>query len=134
MIEDIDVAMGEAHEIEQPPQESSREVEDQNAQENVKKDVCIAPKIELEGKQVGFCAEAYLLAFEFDLGRYADILLNVFLGILIFYFPGGFLWRLFYFMCFSHCYIYVFDHWKVINCIPSLKIVSMTVDWYAQVV
>jgi hypothetical protein len=82
----------------------------------------------------GVCAEAYLLAFEFDLGRYADILLNVFLGILIFYFPGGFLWRLFFFMSFSHCYIYVFDHWKVLNVIPSLKIVSNTVDWYAQVV
>merc|ERR1719387_1662019 len=27
----------------------------------------------------GECAEAYIAAFEFDLGRYADILLNVFL-------------------------------------------------------
>ena len=41
----------------------------------------------------GLSAEAYLAAFEFDLGRYADILLNVFLGILIFYFPGGHLGR-----------------------------------------
>merc|ERR1719487_3086191 len=37
-------------------------------------------------------AEAYIAAFDFDLGRYADILLNVFLGILIFYFPGGYTW------------------------------------------
>jgi hypothetical protein len=81
----------------------------------------------------GTCAEAYLMAFEFDLGRYADILLNVFLGILIFYFPGGYIWTLFYFMCFSHCFIYSFDHWRVLNVIPSTKIVSMSVDWWAQV-
>jgi hypothetical protein len=81
----------------------------------------------------GTCAEAYMMAFEFDLGRYADILLNVFLGILIFYFPGGYIWTLFYFMCFSHCFIYCFDHWRVINVIPAVKIVSCTVDWWAQV-
>ena len=34
-------------------------------------------------------------AFKFDLGRYADILLNVFLVILIFYFPGGYIGTLF---------------------------------------
>jgi hypothetical protein len=81
----------------------------------------------------GMTAEAYLMAFEFDLGRYADILLNVFLGILIFYFPGGYIWGLFYAMCFSHCFIYSFDHWRVLNVIPSLKIVSYNVDWWAQV-
>merc|ERR1719313_510942 len=81
----------------------------------------------------GVTAEQYLFAFEFDLGRYADILLNVFLGILIFYFPGGYIWTLFYAMCFSHCFIYCFDHWRVIKVIPYIKIVSMSVDWWAQV-
>jgi len=81
----------------------------------------------------GTCAEAYLMAFEFDLGRYADILLNVFLGILIFYFPGGYIWSLFFAMCFSHCFIYCFDHWRVLNVIPFIKIVSVQVDWWAQV-
>merc|ERR1719387_2108250 len=80
----------------------------------------------------GTCAEAYMMAFEFDLGRYADILLNVFLGILIFYFPGGYIWTLFFFMCFSHCFIYCYDHWRVINVIPMIRIVSMEVDWWAQ--
>jgi len=80
----------------------------------------------------GTCAEAYLMAFEFDLGRYADILLNVFLGILIFYFPGGYIWTLFFYMAFSHCFIYCFDHWRVLNVIPSVKIVSTQVDWWAQ--
>jgi hypothetical protein len=81
----------------------------------------------------GACAEAYLAAFEFDTGRYADILLNVFLGILIFFFPGGYTWTLFYGMAFSHCVIYAFDHWRVINVIPALKIVSCQVDTAAQV-
>jgi len=81
----------------------------------------------------GACAEAYLAAFEFDLGRYADILLNVFLGILIFFFPGGYIWTLFFFMAFSHSFIYCFDHWRVINVIPCVKIVSPMVDWWAQV-
>jgi len=81
----------------------------------------------------GVTAENYLMAFEFDLGRYADILLNVFLGILIFYFPGGYIWSLFYAMCFSHCFIYCFDHWRVLKVIPYVKIVSMAVDWWAQV-
>lgn len=80
----------------------------------------------------GACAEAYLMAFEFDLGRYADILLNVFLGILIFYFPGGYTWSLFYGMFISHIVIYVFDHWRVLNVIPNVKIVSNEVDWWSQ--
>jgi hypothetical protein len=80
----------------------------------------------------GSCAEAYIAAFDFDMGRYADILLNVFLGILIFYFPGGYTWSLFYGMFVSHIVIYVFDHWRVLNVIPSVRIVSNQVDWYAQ--
>jgi len=80
----------------------------------------------------GACAEAYMAAFEFDLGRYADILLNVFLGILIFFFPGGYIWTLFFAMCFSHCFIYCFDHWRVISVIPYVKITSMEADWAAQ--
>merc|ERR1740138_1200114 len=81
----------------------------------------------------GACAEAYIAAFDFDLGRYADILLNVFLGILIFYFPGGYTWSLFYGMFVSHIVIYAFDHWRVLSVIPNIKIVSRAVDWWAQV-
>jgi hypothetical protein len=73
------------------------------------------------------------MAFEFDLGRYADVLLNVFLAILIFYFPGGYTWSLFYGMFISHIVIYAFDHWRIINVIPALKIVSNEVDWWSQV-
>jgi hypothetical protein len=80
----------------------------------------------------GNCAEDFLAAFDFDLGRYADILLNVFLGILIFYFPGGYTWSLFYGMFISHIVIYLFDHWRVLDVIPNIKITSYQVDWWAQ--
>jgi len=36
-------------------------------------------------------------------------------------------------MTFSHCFIYCFDHWRVLKVIPYIKIVSMEVDWWAQV-
>jgi hypothetical protein len=81
----------------------------------------------------GSLAEIYLMAFEFDLGRYGDIILNVFLGILIFYFPGGYIWTLFFAMAFSHTFIYCFDHYRVLNTIPYIKIVSNEVDFWAQV-
>jgi len=80
----------------------------------------------------GDCAEAYIAAFDFDLGRYSDILLNVFLGILIFYFPGGYTWTLFYGMFISHIVIYIFDHWRVLQVIPSIRINSYAIDWWAQ--
>jgi len=81
----------------------------------------------------GSCAEAYIMAFEFDLGRYADILLNVFLGIVIFYFPGGYIWTLFFAMAFSHTFIYCFDHYRVLNTIPFIKLVSNEVDFWSQI-
>jgi hypothetical protein len=86
--------------------------------------------IEIQGR----CAEAYYAPFEFDLGRYADLLLNVFLGILIFWFPGGYINLLFFGMAGSHMWIYLFDHYKVLHVIPSIKIVSKEVDSWGQLV
>jgi hypothetical protein len=80
----------------------------------------------------GRCAEEWLMAFEMDMGRYADILLNCFLVILIFYFPGGYTWQLFYAMVFSHLVIYAFDHWRVVSTIPTCCYASMDVDWWSQ--
>lgn len=81
----------------------------------------------------GTHAERWIAAYEFDLGRYADILLNVFLGTLIFFFPGGYTWSLFYGMFISHIVIYLFDHWRVLDVIPTTKITSFRADWWAQV-
>jgi len=80
----------------------------------------------------GRTAEEWLMAFEMDMGRYADLLLNCLLGIIIFFFPGGYTYTLFYAMVFSHIIIYAFDHWRVISTIPTCCYASMDVDWWAQ--
>lgn len=80
----------------------------------------------------GRTTEEWIMAFEMDMGRYADLLLNCLLGIIIFYFPGGYTYTLFYAMVFSHMVIYAFDHWRVISTIPTCCYASMDVDWWAQ--
>jgi len=77
-------------------------------------------------------AEEWLEMAPMDMGRYADLLLNVILGILIFYFPGGYTWMLFLGMACSHIYIYLFDQYKVLREIPSCKYASYDVEWWCQ--
>jgi hypothetical protein len=81
---------------------------------------------------VGRDAELWMVAFDFDMGRYGDLLLNMLLGILIFYFPGGYTLLLFFGMAGSHAYIYLFDHLRVIKTIPKCCYSTMEVDWWAQ--
>jgi len=81
---------------------------------------------------IGHQADMLLCSFPMDLGRYADILLNVFLGCLIFYFPGGKTHILFLGMVVSHIWIYGFDHCKVLRAIPTCNFASLDVDWWAQ--
>jgi len=80
----------------------------------------------------GRTAEEWVMAFEMDMGRYADLLLNGLLAVIIFFFPGGYTYTLFYAMVFSHIVIYAFDHWRVISTIPTCCYASMDVDWWAQ--
>jgi len=75
-------------------------------------------------------AELFMAAFEFDMGRYGDLLLDMVLGILIFFFPGGYTLILFFGMAGSHSYIYVFDHCRVIRTIPKCVYASIDVDWW----
>jgi len=81
---------------------------------------------------IGTAAENMLAAPELEMGRYADILLNILLAILIFYFPGGYTWKLFFGMAISHCYIYVHDHFKVLRSIPTCTFATMQIDWWSQ--
>jgi len=83
-------------------------------------------------KIVGRAAEDYLASSPMDMGRYADILLNVLLAILIFFFPGGYTAKLFFFMAAAHCYIYAFDHWRVLRSIPKCTYATMQIDWRSQ--
>eukprot|EP00928_Gymnodinium_smaydae_P077086 TRINITY_DN6024_c0_g1_i1.p1 TRINITY_DN6024_c0_g1~~TRINITY_DN6024_c0_g1_i1.p1 ORF type:complete len:992 (+),score=123.91 TRINITY_DN6024_c0_g1_i1:266-2977(+) len=84
---------------------------------------------ELRGRH----AEDWLACAPMELGRYADLLLNMLLGIGIFYFPGGYTATLFVWMAISHIYIYVFDHYRVLRVIPTCSFASMSTDWWCQV-
>jgi hypothetical protein len=80
---------------------------------------------------VGRDAERWLQSWDFDMGRYGDLLLDMLLAILIFYFPGGYTLLLFFGMAGSHAYIYFFDHWRVLRVIPKCTYASLEVDWWA---
>jgi hypothetical protein len=80
----------------------------------------------------GRLAEEWLTPAPMEMGRYADLLLNMILGVLIFYFPGGFTWKLFLGMAGSHVYIYAFDHWRVLRGIPACVFASYDIEWYCQ--
>jgi len=77
-------------------------------------------------------AEKFMTPLPMDLSRYADVMLNVMLAALVFYFPGGFTHRMFWALAFSHLVIYICDQYKVLRCIPSCYFASLDVDWWAQ--
>jgi len=81
---------------------------------------------------LGRDAEDWLAPIPMYMGRYADLLLNVVLAVLIFFFPGGYTAKLFFFMAVCHVYIYAFDHCKVLRSIPSCTYATMTIDWWSQ--
>jgi len=77
-------------------------------------------------------AERFLTSTPMDLSRYADVLLNVILAVLILFFPGGYTLGMFATLAVSHVFIYAFDHWRVLRSIPSCEFANMNVDWWAQ--
>ena len=58
-------------------------------------------------------AQEWFRAPRMELGRYADIMLNMLLALLIFYFPGGWTHWCFFGMAAAHCWIYILDHVRV---------------------
>lgn len=52
---------------------------------------------------------------DMDLARYADILLNVGIAVLMLAFPPGFTHMTFLALAFSHIYILAYDHWRVLR-------------------
>lgn len=81
---------------------------------------------------VSHAADAYLAATEFDLSRYADLLVNVMLAAGIFFFPGGYTVYMLGGLAISHIYIYVYDRYRVLYSIPACNINSRSVDICAQ--
>merc|ERR1719240_2226548 len=62
---------------------------------------------------VGSAAEAYIASTPMDLPRYADVILNLMLAVLMFFFPGGFIHKLFLGFIIAHIWIYAYDHYRV---------------------
>jgi len=83
---------------------------------------------ELQGRD----AEEWCTATEMEMGRYSDLLLNMILGVLIFYFPGGYTWMLFLGMAGSSLWIYLYDHWKVLRAVPKCDFAAYDIEWYCQ--
>jgi len=77
-------------------------------------------------------AKGLLKAAPEDLGRYGDVLLNVLLAILIFYFPGGYTHWIFLCLAVSHVFLYFLDHYRILCVVPSITICCMRTDWYCQ--
>ncbi|CAE7633844.1 DIMT1, partial [Symbiodinium pilosum] len=80
----------------------------------------------------GFMAENLLGGLVFDLSRYADLMLDAMIAVLIFFFPGGFNIQMFLGMALSHVYIYAFDHYRVLRSIQCCNYTDKMVDWWSQ--
>ncbi|CAJ1363978.1 unnamed protein product [Effrenium voratum] len=75
----------------------------------------------------------WLAAIDLELGRYADCLVNVYLAVLVFFFPGGYTHWIFLYFTAAHAYIYAYDHYKVLRVVPRCTFSSSAVDSCAQV-
>mmetsp|Transcript_145866 Transcript_145866/g.254470 ORF Transcript_145866/g.254470 Transcript_145866/m.254470 type:complete len:1035 (-) Transcript_145866:122-3226(-) len=67
-----------------------------------------------------------------DLSRYADILLNMSIAVMVLFFPGGYTWKMFGIMWISHVYIYGLDHYRVLRAVPGFHISGTVVDQCAN--
>lgn len=67
-----------------------------------------------------------------DMGRYGDILLNILLVTLIFFFPSGSILPILLTYVVSHLYIYCYDQYRILRCVPAFNYGSDEVDKYTQ--
>lgn len=63
-----------------------------------------------------------------NLGRYADLLLNLILAVLVMFFPGGFFFKMFACLIISHIYIYLYDKYRVLRMVPEFSYSDEVVD------
>jgi len=80
-------------------------------------------------------AERSLAVFApMDMGRYGDVLLNLVLVTCIGFAPPGFMMKTLLAFCFSHIFIYLLDHYRVLRCVPAFCYAAGTVEWYAEAI
>jgi hypothetical protein len=81
---------------------------------------------------IGASADAYLAMPPMDLSRYADVLLNMLLATMVFFFPGGYVVMMFAALIFSHIFIYAYDHVRILRLIPTCDFATHDVAWWAE--
>jgi len=84
---------------------------------------------EIRGSQA---ERAFEIFTPMDMGRYSDILLNVTLVTLMLFLPAGFMLPMLLFMVLSHTYIYFYDRYRVLRCVPRFNYARSTVDDWAN--
>lgn len=68
----------------------------------------------------------------YDLARYADILLNCMLAVIVFFFPPGYLLPMFVGLVVSQVFIFFYDKYRVLRCVPSFCFAGNLIDQIAQ--
>lgn len=83
----------------------------------------------------GWEAEKSLQIFSpMDLSRYGDLLLNVLLATMILFFPPGTMLKLMLALFLSHAFIYVYDKFRVLRCVPSFTFSTSIVEKFSQAI
>jgi len=67
-----------------------------------------------------------------DMGRYADVLVNLLLMALVFFVPGGYYLQTMVALIGSHLYIYLYDHYRILRITPGFCYAGRTIDNCAQ--
>lgn len=80
----------------------------------------------------GSTAQSFLASPPMDLSRYADVLVNVMLSVLVFFFPGGFVWMMFFGLLVGQVWIYLFDSYRLLRTVPACTFTIPRVDNAAQ--
>eukprot|EP00440_Ansanella_granifera_P059848 gb/GFBE01064865.1/.p1 GENE.gb/GFBE01064865.1/~~gb/GFBE01064865.1/.p1 ORF type:complete len:998 (+),score=224.20 gb/GFBE01064865.1/:1-2994(+) len=83
-------------------------------------------------KMKRWTSRGWLAAADLELGRYADCLVNVYVAVMAFYFPGGYIFPMFLALALSHVYIYGLDQFRILRVVPRATFSSMDVDWWFQ--
>lgn len=67
-----------------------------------------------------------------DMGRYADILLNVLLATISLFFASGFYLKIFLALAGSHVFVIIYDHYRVLRCVPAFYYASDLIERFSQ--
>jgi hypothetical protein len=82
----------------------------------------------------GVDAESLLMCLPTDLGRYADVLLNMLIAILIFLFPSGYTFQMFALLALLNVYTYCYDHVRILKYTLQCAYTNRTIENAAEMV